>query len=119
MTPDGQTVTFNFSLASFDDGEEDNGSDVEVGDIKSAYTHAPVLEDETWVSLPFEAIPYEYKEQFRKVHRPVVRLLLALEGHPRAGKYWEEYCRHVLLTRGWEPVVGWECLYLHHDLKLL
>ena len=33
MTPDGQTVTFNFSEASFDDGEEDNGSDVEVGEI--------------------------------------------------------------------------------------
>ena len=25
-------------------------NDVEVGDVKSAYTHAPMLEDETWVS---------------------------------------------------------------------
>lgn len=94
-------------------------NDVEVGDVKSAYTHAPMLEDETWVSLPLEAIPYEFKEKIKKVHRPVVRLLLALEGHPRAGKYWEEYCRHVLITRGWEPIVGWECLYLHSELKLL
>ena len=46
-------------------------NDVEVGDVKSAYTHAPMLEDETWVSLPFEANPSDYKEQFRRSIDPL------------------------------------------------
>ena len=42
----------------------------------------------------------------------------ALYGHPLAGLYWEKHCRQILLDFGWEPVKGWECLYVHRQEKL-
>ena len=62
-----------------------------------------MLEEETWVSLPDEAIPDRLKKKFRSMHRPVVKLVLALEGHPRAGKYWEEHAKSKILSCGWIP----------------
>ena len=94
------------------------GNEVDNADAEGAYTQSPMLEDDTWISLPWEAIPKEYKAKFASIKNPVVPMVMALEGHPRAGKFWEEYCRATLLQRGWELVEGWECLYFHRKLML-
>ena len=43
---------------------------------------------------------------------------LSLYGHPLAGLYWEDHCRKAILKCGFEPVLGWECLYKHYSKKL-
>ena len=46
-------------------------------------------------------------------------LVLALYGHPLSGVFWERHCREALLSLGFTTVSGWECLYVHKDLKLV
>ena len=43
-----------------------------------------------WVALP--PVP----EWHGKFHDPVVRLVLALYGHPDAGGFWEQRCEKAL-----------------------
>ena len=49
------------------------GRDLSVVDAEGAYTQAPMLEEETWVALPEEAIPSEF-ETFAPIRRPIVNL---------------------------------------------
>ena len=37
---------------------------------------------------------------------------------PKAGKYWEDHCRESIQKCGFEPVPGWECMYMNIKLKL-
>ena len=93
----------------------------EQSDAEQAYTQAkfghgekdPV---ETWVRLPRERWPKEWHGKFKD---PVVPPRLALYGHPLSGVFWERHCREALLSVGFTTVPGWECLYLHKDLKLV
>ena len=93
------------------------GNDLDNADAEGAYTQSPMMEHDTWIHLPPEAIPPEYQAKFKSIHNPVVPMTRALEGHPRAGKFWEEYCL-AALQRGWETVEGWECLFFHRELQL-
>ena len=95
------------------------GNDGEEADACGAYTQAwlggpetvsQAKCPETWIALPKHQWPVEWIGVYEK---PVVRLYKALYGHPLAGLYWEKHCRQILLDFGWEPVKGWECLYLH------
>ena len=51
--------------------------------------------------------------------RPVVRLRLALYGHPDSGTYWERHCDAHLRSVGFEPISEvWNSCYWHAKLKL-
>ena len=98
------------------------GNDGGQSDAPQAYTQALFnfgsgeQAIDTWVSLPKEEWP---KEWHGKYHNPVVKLRLALYGHPLAGLFWERHYRQHLLEIGFKPVDGWECLYWHPTLHLL
>ena len=94
------------------------GNDGNDADARAAYTQAELQEEdntETWVRLADECRPANWGNQYRD---PVVRLRLALEGHPRAGFYWEHHCRKAVLSAGFEPVKGWESMYKHYKWQL-
>ncbi|CAE7815308.1 unnamed protein product [Symbiodinium sp. CCMP2456] len=58
------------------------GHEIQVADGESAYTQAKLGGPATWVRLPKERWPPEWQGKY---HDPVVRLVLALYGHPDAG----------------------------------
>jgi hypothetical protein len=90
-------------------------------DAVSAYTQAKLYGDgrvtkiDTWVELPKEQWPKAWVGQLT---RPVVPLRLALYGHPLSGYFWEQHCTKSLMEVGFEPLEGWECIYVHKQLKL-
>ena len=61
------------------------GHDIEQADAAQAYIQAPLKGTETWVQLPHEHWPEEWKRN--AMHKPVVRLKLALYGHPDSGTF--------------------------------
>ena len=72
-------------------------------DAVSAYTQATLQGDDTWVSLPKEQWPKN--SGWEKYYNPVVKLKLALYGHPLAGLYWEDHCRKALVKCGFQPTL--------------
>ena len=52
---------------------------------------------------------------------PVVRLKLALYGHPDSGGIWERHCETELKKVGFEPVLAdiWKSVFYNADLELL
>ena len=84
-------------------------------DAVGAYTQASLEGEETWITIPHEYWPREWKGKYTT---PVVKLVLNLYGHPKAGLYWERHCTKALKSLGWIPVKGWECLFKHPEYKL-
>lgn len=77
-------------------------------DTCGAYTQNDFKGDETWAELP----PHQWPNASHgKYKRPVVTLMKALYGHPKAGLYGAQHCKAALLKCGVGLVVGWECLY--------
>ena len=73
------------------------GCDGGQSDAPQAYTQALFDNGEndevgTWVFLPQDQWPSGWIGKFK---RPVVRLRLALYGHPLSGLFWEEYAPFV------------------------
>jgi hypothetical protein len=91
------------------------GCGVEIADALQAYTQCELGGDETWVELPRDQFPKTWK-QFR---RPVVRLRLALYGHPLSGAFWEQYCATQLKKVGFEQIPQWEGCYVLRRLGLV
>ena len=52
-----------------------------------------------------------------KYHRPVVRLLRNLYGHPLVGLWWEKHCHNQIVKCGYEKMQGLECLYRRPSKK--
>ena len=50
--------------------------------------------------------------------KPMVRLDRNLYGHPLAGLLWEKMCHTAILSEGFTKLQGWECLFVHTELKL-
>ena len=69
------------------------GHAIEQADAESAYTQCELKGDPTWVRLPVDRWPDEWHGKYTD---PVVRLRLALYGHPDAGTYWEHYAEEQL-----------------------
>ena len=78
-----------------------DGHDVEMSDAPGAFTQSELQGDETWITLPHEQWPQSWKSKYR---RPVVKLRLALYGHPLAGCCWEQKWTHEVRKVGFEPV---------------
>ena len=92
-----------------------DGNDCEQADAEQAYVQAELRGPPTWILLPEEAQPSEWKGKFNK---PVVVLKKALYGHPDSGTFWEEHCDQCLKRGGFEPVQSWQSCYWHPELKL-
>jgi hypothetical protein len=92
----------------------------EDADATSAYTQVILSEMqdyhnvETWITLP----PGRRPKSWSKFKDPVCLLTRNLYGHPLAGLLWEKYSFRVLTSLGFEPIQGWECLFVHRKDKL-
>ena len=94
------------------------GNECQQADGKQAYTQTTLKGAETWVRLPRDRWP---KEWIGKYKDPVVRLYLALYGHPDSGGFWEQHCEKMLLQVGFRLVfsAAWPSVFFHPKLKLL
>ena len=99
------------SLARFrlDDHLECDG---EEADAVSAYTQAKLGGPDTWITIPYEYWPAEWKKKYKWEDKPVVRLVLNLYGHPLAGLYWERHCQSALLKLGFQLVKGLSLIHI-------
>ena len=50
---------------------------------------------------------------------PVVKLVLALYGHPDAGGFWEQRCEKALCAVGFEQCPNWKSVFRHEKLNLM
>jgi len=80
-------------------------------DAKQAYTQCLLLGDETWVFLPREQWP----DSWKKFKNPVVRLRLALYGHPLSGAFWGNHCTAQLISVGWIAIPEWDGCFVHPE----
>ena len=88
-------------------------------DADSAYTQSQCIGTPTWVALPPEAWPSEWRRVTIK-RNPVCRPARALYGHPDAGGYWEQHCEPGLLKIGFVAIVEeWRSCVWHERLKLV
>ena len=71
----------------------------------------------TWVELPKSQWPAKWTAA--GMRRPCCQLRLSPYGHPMSGKYWENHFTERLLSVGFEPIPGWECLFAHKEHKLI
>ena len=90
------------------------GYDVEQADAEQAYVQADLKGPTTWVSLPPEARPPQWKD----MKRPVCPLVKALYGHPDSGTFWEETCDNHCKEQGFSPIKDWPSCYFQHKLRL-
>ena len=90
----------------------------EQNDGVQAYTQALMKGIETWVEIPPDRWPKEWKGKYI---RPVCKLRIALYGHPDSGGLWELHCESMLIAVGFimpDPE-GWPSVFFHPELKLL
>ena len=93
-------------------------------DAEKAYIQSKLGGIKTWVELPHEYWPQEWKDRHKlteghpnKLYCPVVPLEYALYGHPDAGGYWEKHCEGHLLKIGFTKVPGWRSCFYHKRLR--
>ena len=73
---------------------------------------------EIWVTLQREAVADP--EFYYAVKNPVVRLLLALYGHPDSPTFWEDYCNGKVKLVGFNSMgAEWPSMFWHPRLRLL
>jgi len=103
------------------------GHTTQTSDAEMAYTQAKlattlkqadgsIVALETWVRLPKARWPPQWHGKFKD---PVVRLVLALYGHPDAGGCWEQHCNKAMTELGWIPIPEWQSSFFHPKLKLM
>ena len=92
------------------------GHAIEVADGESAYTQAKLEGPPTWVRLPKDRWPPEWHGKYVD---PVVRLVLALYGHPDAGGFWEQHCERALKSVGYIQVPEWKSVFMHPKLGVM
>ena len=93
------------------------GHAVQQADAQQAYIQCELGGDTiTWVRLPVEFWPQSWHDA--GYIDPVVPLVKALYGHPRAGHCWEEFSHKVLVSKGFEPIRGWRSCFWHKALRL-
>jgi len=77
----------------------------------------------TWAELPRAWWPASWfyaGDRNRPIWtRPVVRLVLALYGHPEAGYLWETFLTTTLEALGWRRIAEWPGVYIHTDFSII
>ena len=91
------------------------GHDIECADGESAYTQAKLGGPPTWVRLTRDRWLPEWEGKYKD---PVVKLVLALYGHPDAG-FWEQHCEKALRVVGFEQCPNWKSVFRHAKLNLM
>ena len=92
------------------------GHETECADGESAYTQAKLGGPPTRVRLPRDRWLPEREGKYRD---PVVKLVLALYGHPDAGGFWEQHCEKALRAVGFEQCRNWKSVFRHEKLNLM
>ena len=94
------------------------GNTCQQADGKQAYTQTTLKGTETWARLPKDRWPKEWHGKYKD---PVVRLHLALYGHPDSGGFCEQHCEKMLGEVGFQLVfpAAWPSVFFHPTLKLL
>ena len=91
------------------------GNTIEVADAEQAYVQADMQGTPTWISLPWEEIPIQY----RHMQKPVFRLRKALYGHPDAGTLWEDKVDAHMKKVGFIGLnPEWPSCYYHPKLEV-
>ena len=67
-----------------------------------------------WIHLP----RHKWPKSWSSIEDPVVPLERNLYGHPLEGLLWERQFEKILLKHGWEKILNWECLFVHHEKGL-
>ena len=78
-------------------------------DCLMAYTQAEMTGPPTYIRLPKPWWPQGWANKFRD---PVVKLLRALYGHPRAGDIWGDKLEQELVRLEFQRVEGWPSVYV-------
>ena len=92
------------------------GHTTQQADAEAAYVHAPLTGPPTYVRLPPDRLP----PQFRHMPDPVFRLQRALYGHPDSGGHWEHYCETILKDLGWTALPGaWRSTFIHKHSRAI
>ena len=95
------------------------GNSLGQADAMQAYIQAKLGGTETWVEIPEEGWPEEWRKNGAPCERPCMRLIQALYGHPDSGTFWEKHADKRLLELGFIPAAeSWPSCYLHEDLDL-
>ena len=68
-----------------------------------------------WIRLP----RHKWPKSWSSMEDPVVPLERNLDGHPLAGLLWEKQFGKILLKHGWEKIPNWECLFVHHQKRVV
>jgi hypothetical protein len=92
------------------------GNDVQQCDAEQAYTQAYLDGVDTFIRIPPQYWPDEWKGVYND---PVCPLILALYGHPDAGGYWEKHCEKHLRAVGFKSIPHWRSCYWHAKWQLL
>ena len=82
------------------------------------HTQTTLKGTETWARLPKDRWSEEWHGKYKD---PVVRLHLAVYGHPDSGGLWEQHCEKMLGEVGFQLVfpAAWPSVFFHPALKLL
>ena len=94
------------------------GNRISQGDGKQAYTQTTLKGPETWIRIPRNRWPKEWVGKYKD---PVIRLVLALYGHPDSGGFWERHCESCLIKVGFKALHPecWPSMFWHERLRLL
>eukprot|EP00931_Biecheleriopsis_adriatica_P065039 TRINITY_DN3965_c1_g1_i1.p1 TRINITY_DN3965_c1_g1~~TRINITY_DN3965_c1_g1_i1.p1 ORF type:complete len:1301 (-),score=320.83 TRINITY_DN3965_c1_g1_i1:1146-5048(-) len=81
------------------------------GDVKAAYLQAELGGNATWLRLP-KSMRHHLPKWAQNMDDPVVLLLRALYGHPRAGGDWDAHFSQCLTNAGWTLIDSERSLWL-------
>ena len=75
------------------------GHSCQQADAIQAYVQAKLGGTETWILIPKERWPksWFHADGKPKYRDPVIRLVLALYGHPDAGGYWDIHAENIFM----------------------
>lgn len=73
------------------------GNSLGQADAMQAYIQARLGGTETWVEIPEEGWPEEWRKNGPPCDRPCCKLIQALYGHPDSGTFWEKHADKAIL----------------------
>ena len=94
------------------------GNKTTTADAVKAYVQSALKSKHpTWISLPPELWPADWKGKYKK---PIVRLIKSLYGHPESGAHWEKHLEDILRKEfDARPVDGHPSSYFMTDTRLM
>ena len=111
VNPSGLTgINFNLAYGAM------KGHKTTQSDVVRAYTQSYLqTKVPTWVELPAELTPPEFKG----VKRPCVRLQKSLYGHPESGYHWDYRFKQIMKVLGGKHVDNQQSTYWFEESGLL